>query len=145
MEGGREGGRPFLRAEPCDGLEQSGAAGGGAAGRGVSAGGPASVGAPRPAKTQGAASVPTGELAALFVCLRAERPRLKQYGTSAPPGSPSDAMRIRSEAMKTSLVRRGGGRAGTPSAALCSAHMLAAIVPSSVNPFDVCNGIPVGC
>lgn len=33
--------------------------------------------APRPAKTQGTAPVQTRELAALFVCLRAVRPRLE--------------------------------------------------------------------
>lgn len=64
--GGKEGGwylwwagQPFLRAEQCDGLEQSSSTGGCLIGRARSV-------APRPAKMQDAAPVQTRELAALF-------------------------------------------------------------------------------
>lgn len=97
-EGGwRWAGQPFLRAERCDGLEQSGSTGG-------RLDWPRSARAPRPAKTQGTAPVQTRELAALFVCLRAVKPRLEQYAASFPPRSHSETMRIHSRAMKTSLV-----------------------------------------
>lgn len=110
--GGKEGGwywwwagQPFLRAEQCDGLEQSSSTGG-------VLDWPGPVRAPRPAKMQGTAPVQTRELAALFLCLSAGRPGLEQYATPSPLRSHSDTIRIHSEAMKTSPIQSvypGGG------------------------------------
>lgn len=64
---------------------------------------PSSARARRPAKTKGAAPLQT-ELASLFVCLRAGRPRPQQYAASSQPRLHSDTVRIHIKEKKSFLV-----------------------------------------
>lgn len=83
-----------IRAEQCNGLEQSGTAGGCLIG-------PARPGPQNLPKWKGIAPVQTRELVALFLCQRAVRPGLQQCATSSRPRS--DTVRIHNKAMNPPL------------------------------------------